>query len=226
MCCWSACTQRVRSTGTGLAWTARLSRLKKGACHRPEPDGPGQAGHKAPPRHRRARHAARLLPERGQPTRHRHDGGHPRCHSASAEWPTRATATPSGQAARRQGLRCPTPPTGVPGAGDRPAHRAEGYRKQRETRSASLGRRAYPRVVQPLPPPTRPLRATQRHLRGLHEPRDQSHHSQPDQTVLLGALKHPCGGPDTAWAACICVVERGETNSYVNAGQPILLVFA
>ena len=26
----SACTQRVRSTGTGLAWTARLFRLKKG----------------------------------------------------------------------------------------------------------------------------------------------------------------------------------------------------
>ena len=112
----------------------------KGACHRPEPDGPGEAGHEAPPHHRRAPHAARLLPERGQQTRHRHDGGHPRCHSASAEWSTRATATPSGQAARRQGLRCPTPPPGVPGAGHRPAHRAEGYRKQRETWSASLGR--------------------------------------------------------------------------------------
>ena len=42
---------------------------KKGGCHRPEPDGPGQGGHEAPPLHRWARHTARLLPERG----HRHD---------------------------------------------------------------------------------------------------------------------------------------------------------
>ena len=40
-----------------LAWTARLSRRKKGLCHRPEPDGPGQAGHEAPLRHRRASYA-------------------------------------------------------------------------------------------------------------------------------------------------------------------------
>ncbi|MCJ2020814.1 IS5 family transposase [Methylobacterium sp. E-065] len=33
-----------------------------GGCHRPEPDGLGQGGYEAPPRHRRARHAARLLP--------------------------------------------------------------------------------------------------------------------------------------------------------------------
>jgi transposase len=30
---------------------------KKGACHRPEPGGPGHAGHEAPPRHRRLRQA-------------------------------------------------------------------------------------------------------------------------------------------------------------------------
>jgi hypothetical protein len=52
-----------------------------------------------------------------------------------------------------------------------------------------LGGRAYPRLVQPIPPPARPLRATRRHLRGLHKPRGRSHHPQPDQTILLDASK-------------------------------------
>lgn len=89
----------------------------KGVYHRPEPDGPGQAGHEAPPRHRRAWHPTRLLSERGQPARQRDDGGHPRCHPASAERSARATATPSGQAARRQSLRWQTSSARMPGAG-------------------------------------------------------------------------------------------------------------
>ncbi|SOR32430.1 protein of unknown function [Methylorubrum extorquens] len=32
---------------------------KKGRCDGPEPDGPGQAGHEAPPRRGRQRHATR-----------------------------------------------------------------------------------------------------------------------------------------------------------------------
>lgn len=180
--------RRVRSTGAELAWTARLSRPKKGACHRPEPDGPRQARYETSPRHRRARHPARLLPERGQPARQRHDGGHPRCRPASAEWSTRTTATPPGQAARRQGLRCQGSTSGVPGARDRAAHRPTRCREQAKARPPPMGGRTHPRLVQPLPSPARPLRATRRHLRGLHQPRGQSHHTQPDQTVLLDAL--------------------------------------
>lgn len=87
--------------------SASVSAKKRG-YHRPEPEGPGQARHEAPSRHRRARHAARLLPERCQPARHRHDGGHPRCYPFCAERSARTTATPSGQAGHLQkpcGLR-------------------------------------------------------------------------------------------------------------------------
>ncbi len=44
--CWSASTRPVRSTGVGQAWTVPPSRPKRGACHRPEPDGSGKPGTK------------------------------------------------------------------------------------------------------------------------------------------------------------------------------------
>ena len=53
---------------------------KTGSTHaliggRAEPNGPRQAGHQAAPRRRRARHAARRNPERGQPPRQHGHGG-------------------------------------------------------------------------------------------------------------------------------------------------------
>ncbi|WP_409566547.1 transposase [Methylobacterium sp. E-065] len=57
---------------------------------------------------------------------------------------------------------------GVPSAGDHAAHRPPRHREQRAARPPSRGRQAHPRVVQPLPPPARPLRAMRRHLRSLH----------------------------------------------------------
>lgn len=80
---------------------------KKGACTGPNPTDRGKPG--------QSRHLVtdargtplmvslsnpRLLPERGRPARHRHDGGDPRCHPVCAERSARTTATPSGQAAR------------------------------------------------------------------------------------------------------------------------------
>lgn len=47
---------------------------KKAPCHRPEPDGPGQAGDQAPGRHRCARHAPRPDADRRQPPRQRDAG--------------------------------------------------------------------------------------------------------------------------------------------------------
>ena len=138
--------QLSRSTGAGRAWTARPSRPKRAACHRPEPDGSGQAGHQAPPRHRRARHAARLLPERGQPARRRDDGPDPRGHPAPAQRPARTPTTPTRQAARRQGLRCQSTPPGVSGARDRAAHRPQRHRVQPEARPPSLGRRSFDKL--------------------------------------------------------------------------------
>jgi hypothetical protein len=82
----------------------------------------------------------------------------------------------------------------MPGPRDRAAHRPQRHREQRETRASSLDRRAHPCSVQSLPPVAGPLRATRRHLRSLHKPRCQPHHTQPDQTVLLGALMR-CATP-------------------------------
>ena len=49
--------ERLHAVGEIGGRRARLDSAsvpaKKGACHRSEPDGPGQAGHEAPPRHRR-----------------------------------------------------------------------------------------------------------------------------------------------------------------------------
>lgn len=68
----------------------------------------------------------------------------PRCHSAAEHGPARATAPAPRQAARRQGLRGQGASPGVPSAGDRPAHRPQGHREQREARSPPLGRGADP----------------------------------------------------------------------------------
>ena len=77
---------------------------KKGLCHRPEPDGPGQGGHETRPRHRCPRHAARRLPEWGQPARQRDDGTDPRCHPGLAQRPKGTATTAIRQVARRQSL--------------------------------------------------------------------------------------------------------------------------
>jgi hypothetical protein len=45
-CCWSACTRRARSTGAGLAWTARLSQPKSVATTGPNPKDRGKPGTK------------------------------------------------------------------------------------------------------------------------------------------------------------------------------------
>lgn len=65
----------VRSTGAGVRLDGVRRHDQRGRpCQRPEPNGPGQAGYEALPRHRRVRHAARLEAGGRQPVQRPADG--------------------------------------------------------------------------------------------------------------------------------------------------------
>ncbi len=195
MSCWrrlrdrqAAGMWRARSTGAGRASTVRACRRRKGVCHRPEPDGSGQGGDQAPPRHRRARHAARPRSDRCPLPRQPADGPDAGRDPASAQRAARTPARAPRQAARRQGLRCQGAVAGVPGARDQAADCPARHRAKRRARAASLGGRAQPCLVQPRPPLARQRRTARRHLRRLHVPPAQPRHTHPDRAVLSGAL--------------------------------------
>lgn len=83
---------------------------RKGAGQRSAPRGPRSSRYQTPPRHRRLRHAVRLLRERGQPTRRCVMAANP----VSASRPMRSTAPTS---------RTPAKPT-IPGPSVRVIRRA------------------------------------------------------------------------------------------------------
>ncbi|CAA2156302.1 hypothetical protein MBRA_01891 [Methylobacterium brachiatum] len=83
---------------------------KKGAGQRSTPRGPRLSRHQTPPRHRRLRHAVRLLRERGQPTR--------RCVMATNPVSAPRSTTPAAPTSRT-----PAKPT-IPGPSVRVIRRA------------------------------------------------------------------------------------------------------
>jgi hypothetical protein len=92
---------------------------KGGRRHRAQPDRPRQAGRQAAPADRRQRRPARRPGRPGQPPRLHHVRGDARRRAADPA-AGRAAPAPAGQAARRQGLRLPAVPGGLPP----PAHPA------------------------------------------------------------------------------------------------------
>lgn len=74
---------------------------KGGRGGRSQPDGPRQARHETPPRHRRAGHAARHHAERGQPERQPHARPHAGCGAGRPRQAPGAATAPAGQCACR-----------------------------------------------------------------------------------------------------------------------------
>ena len=72
---------------------------------------------------------------------------------------------------------------------DYPAYCAPRRRDYSQARSPPMGRGTHLRLVLAVPTPLDPLRAPCRHPRSLHQARHRHHPHEPDQTVLLGALR-------------------------------------
>ena len=96
---------------------------------------------------------------------------------------------PSGQAARRQGLRPPPLPPRVPCPRHQAPHCSARHGQQPEAGTTPLGGRAHPRLAEPVPAPDRTLRATRRPAPRPHHARLRRHLPAPGQTVLSPTLK-------------------------------------
>ncbi|ACK84804.1 hypothetical protein Mchl_4000 [Methylorubrum extorquens CM4] len=128
-----------------------------------------------------------------QPVRQPAEGAYPRCLPSPRQWPTGTAAPTKPTTPRRVGRT----------AGRTGSCRALPAKASRAVSgsAATAGWWSAPRLVQPLPPPAHPLRAAQRHLRGLHQPHREPHHTQPNQTVLLGAPSPAPGCDRRMWNA-------------------------
>src|SRR5437016_2756118 len=78
-----------------------------------EPNGSRQTGHEAPSCGRRPRHPARGPGERREHARFEDDARHRRRHRAHPRQDARQAPSPTAQAPCRQGLRLPSPPSGL-----------------------------------------------------------------------------------------------------------------
>jgi len=78
-----------------------------------EPNGSRQTGHEAPSCGRRPRHPARGPGERRERARFEDDARHRRRHRAHPRQDARQAPSPTAQAPCRQGLRLPSPPSGL-----------------------------------------------------------------------------------------------------------------
>src|SRR5512133_1785056 len=102
------------------------------------------------------------------------------------------------EAPRRQRLRLPALPAGLPGPGCRLADRATRGGVERATRPLSLGRGEDARLASSIPPPRRPLRAPARHPPRLPPHRLRAHLVQIRGEVLSGSLSRAAAGAAAA----------------------------
>ena len=135
-----------------------MSPIQGGRTDGAKPDRPGQAGLEAPRPHRCQRHPARGSPDGRERARQHDAGGGGRCRAADPAV-LGTTQAQAQQAPRRQGLRSPPLPSCLDPPSHPASHRSTRYREQRKARTAQVGRRTDPGVVQPVQAPCHPLRA-------------------------------------------------------------------
>ncbi len=181
-------------TGAAPPSTAPAWQQKRGWRGRAEPDGSRQARHEASPGHRCPRHADWRRAKRRQPARQHDAGGHAGRRARRAGKAPWSATQASGQAARRQGIRSPTLPPGVPRPWHQAPHRTTWRGQQRPSRPAQVGGGTQLRLAGPLPAPQHPIRAPRRSPSRTHNTRLRRHLPAPDQAVLSLALStEDCG---------------------------------